>query len=103
MNYLAFPLLVLSQIVGPPESRTAVPEYQAKAVSEFADTPETLAIARRAMFEKRYQQLVDAMNLFATRYNESKGNIWPHKEAEAIKKAVRRLESLGPEFQMAKK
>jgi hypothetical protein len=103
MNYLAFPLLVLSQVVGPPESRIAVPEYQAKITSELGETPEMLAAARRVQFEKRYQELVDAMNAFAGKYNDTKGNVWPFKEAEAIRKALKRLESLGPEFQIAKK
>lgn len=103
MNYLAFPLLVLSQIVGPPESRIAVPDYQAKLESELAESQEMLATARRAQFEKRYQELVDAMNLFARKYNDTKGNVWPMKEADAIRKALKRLENLGPEFQIAKK
>jgi hypothetical protein len=103
MNYLAFPLLVLSQVVGPPENRTAIPDYQVKLESEFAETPEMLAAARRAQFEKRYQELVEAMNAFAKKYNDSKGNVWPAKEAEAIRKALKRIEDLGPEFQIAKK
>lgn len=103
MNYLAFPLLVLSQVVGPPESRTAIPDYQVKIESEFAETPEMLAALRRVEFEKRYQELVEAMNAFARKYNESKGNVWPHKEAEAIRKAWKRIEALGPEFPIARK
>jgi hypothetical protein len=103
MNYLAIPLLVLSQVVGPPEHRTAIPDYQVKLESEYSETPEMLAALRRAQFEKRYQELVDAMNAFAKKYNDTKGNVWPLKETEAIRKALKRLEELGPEFQIAKK
>lgn len=103
MSYLALPLLVLSQVVGPPESRTAVTDYQRKVVSDLDERAATLSAARRVEFEKRYQELVAAMNAFSSRYNESKGNIWPVKETEAIRKALKRIEDLGPEFQITRK
>lgn len=63
----------------------------------------TIAAARRSEFERRYQALVKAMNSFAEKYNRGKGDIWPTKEAAAVRKAFQDLEKLQPEFETARK
>jgi hypothetical protein len=53
--------------------------------------------AREAMqqrqFEVKFNQLVDAVSVFARRYNEGKGSTWPNREASQLRKAMRQLQS----------
>ncbi len=49
--------------------------------------------ARRREFEARFNQLVAAIDSFANEYNESKGTIWPQREADKLRKAMRQLQS----------
>jgi len=45
----------------------------------------------RRRFEQRFNQLVDALTHFASAYNQGHGQVWPHKQAEAVRKAYRDL------------
>jgi|GEM_PF-6337023 len=102
MNTLTIALFC--QLVGPPEGRLAAEDYRSKIVNDLPDmNQQTVAEARRVLFERRYQALVKAMNGFAEKYNETKGNTWPVKEVEAIRKAFRELEKLEPGFETAKR
>jgi len=96
----AVTLLLVNQLVGPPENRTAWSEYESKI--QHLDLPEmtaeSIAAARRAEFERRFQAVVDAMNRFAQKYNESRGQIWPHKEAAEVGRAFRLLEKVAGSF-----
>jgi hypothetical protein len=49
--------------------------------------------ARRREFEASFNQLVAAIDSFANEYNESKGTIWPQREADKLRKAMRQLQS----------
>jgi hypothetical protein len=48
---------------------------------------------QRMDFELNFQKLVHALNAFSMEYNRSKGAVWPAKEAEALRKAMERLQS----------
>lgn len=50
---------------------------------------------RQREFETKFNQLVEAVATFATRYNEGKGTVWPKREADRIRKAIRQLQSAG--------
>jgi len=96
--------LWMAEIAGVPQSRIADFDYRSKVVTDLPPTNSSIvAEARRAEFERRYQTLVKAMNAFAERYNSSNGNIWPHKEATAVRKAFGALERLEASFETARK
>jgi hypothetical protein len=105
MNNLVPLVLLVNQVVGAPGDRTVWFEYQPKI--QTPDTSEQLdramAAARRQEFERRYQALVEAMNSFADKYNDAKGNIWPLQEAQAVRKAFRDLEKLETSFSSARR
>ena len=44
------------------------------------------------LFEHRFNHLIDTLRRFGYKYNEGQGNVWPFKEAEAVRKAYRDLE-----------
>ena len=48
---------------------------------------------QRREFEERLNDLTRAIGEFSNEYNESKGHVWPKKKADAIAKAMRRLEN----------
>ena len=64
-----------------PEKIHAMPEAR-------PDAPEL----QERIFRERFQKLVDALQHFADRYNKGEGNVWPRKEAEALRKAYRNLD-----------
>jgi hypothetical protein len=102
MNTLA--IAVFAQLVSVPDRAVVAEEYRSKIVVDVsAMHSATVAEARRAMFERKYQALVKAMNAFAEKYNDSKGNTWPVKEVEAVRKAFRDLEKLEPGFESARR
>lgn len=52
-----------------------------------------LAAAQKAYFEDNFEDLVKAMQAFSTEYNRYRGQVWPAKEAENLRKAMSRLQS----------
>src|SRR5262249_15731648 len=44
------------------------------------------------LFTERFNKLVDAIRTFADEYNKGQGNIWPMRQAEALRKAYRELD-----------
>lgn len=102
MTLLLAQFVVLAELLGAPSDRVAAAELRAQV--ELPDmNSATVAAARRSEFERRYSGLVKAMNTFAEKYNQSKGTVWPLKEADAVRKAFRNLERLQPEFETASK
>ena len=43
-------------------------------------------------FEKRFNELINAIRLFSEAYNQAAGSTWPSKEARALRKAMHNLE-----------
>lgn len=61
--------------------------------------PQTIEEAQRRqnereirLFELRFDKLAEALRQFATEYNKTHGNVWPLKQAEALRKASRDLD-----------
>ena len=46
-----------------------------------------------AGIRSQVNQLVAAVDSFANEYNEGKGTIWPQREADKLRKAMRQLQS----------
>ncbi|MCX6598039.1 MAG: hypothetical protein NTV70_16910 [Acidobacteria bacterium] len=95
-------ILLLSQIVSAPDGRLAAVNYSAKVIADLPMNPTTIAATRKAEFERRYQKLVTAMNTFSTKYRQANGEVWPQKEAVAVRKAFRALERVEPAFEIPK-
>lgn len=62
-------------------------------VRAHTETTNRRALAERKRFEVKYEALGRAMDAFTLAYNAGRGHIWPKKEAEALAKAFRELES----------
>jgi hypothetical protein len=43
-------------------------------------------------FAAMFNQLVEALNNFATRYNEGRGTVWPKREADKLRKAMHQVQ-----------
>ncbi len=52
-----------------------------------------LAASQKAYFEENFEELVKAMQAFSAEYNRYRGQIWPAKEADNLRKAMNRLQS----------
>jgi hypothetical protein len=48
------------------------------------------------VLEQRFNKLVDSLRHFVDAYNRGQGNVWPMKEAEALRKAYRNFERSMP-------
>ena len=57
-----------------------------------------VTLAGEADFKRRFNQLVSAVADFAAVYNETRGTVWPAKKAEALRKAMKDLETAHPAF-----
>lgn len=44
-------------------------------------------------FEERFNKLVKALEEFTQEYNGGTGNVWPHKKAIAVEKAIKGLQT----------
>ena len=55
------------------------------------DRKQIMRLQRRE-FEERLNALSSAIDHFSREYNETKGDVWPKKKAEAIAEAIKRLE-----------
>ena len=49
---------------------------------------------RQRQFATRFNELVDAVAAFSKRYNEARGSVWPQREAEKLRKAIRHLQQV---------
>jgi len=47
---------------------------------------------QQRQFSAMFNQLVEAINNFASRYNSGQGTVWPKREAEKLGKAMRRIQ-----------
>jgi len=47
---------------------------------------------QQRQFSVMFNQLVEAINNFASRYNTGRGTVWPKREAENLGKAMRRIQ-----------
>lgn len=49
---------------------------------------------QQRQFALKFNQLVDAVASFAKAYNQGKGTVWPQREAEKLRKAMRQIQQL---------
>jgi uncharacterized protein YfiM (DUF2279 family) len=47
---------------------------------------------QQRQFSVMFNQLVEAINNFASRYNAGQGTVWPKREADKLGKAMRRIQ-----------
>lgn len=100
---IALAILLLSQSLTLTPNQMSSFEYQTKLMdARTAPDPATSETERKAAFELRYQRFVQAMNKFTEKYQASSGNVWPHKEAVALRKAFQDLERMEPGFSSRK-
>lgn len=91
-------ILVLSQSLTLTQNQVSSFEYRTKLIEGQTAQAGGAAVDRKALFEWRYQRLVQAMDKFSAKYKASGGHVWPLKEAAALKKAFRELERTEPGF-----
>jgi len=70
---------------------------QERALAEKAKQQERELQSRQEIelrqFEDRFNGLVFALAGFAKEYNQGKGMVWPHREADKLRKAIRQFQS----------
>lgn len=85
---------LLFQFQADPVRAAEFAERALKAEAQgHAETVNRRILAERKRFEERYEALGRAMDAFTSAYNAGRGHVWPKKEAEALAKAIRELES----------
>ena len=52
-----------------------------------------LAAAQKANFEENFEGLVKALQAFSDAYNRNRGQVWPAREAEHLRKAMKKFQS----------
>ena len=53
--------------------------------------------AGRRVFEQRFNTLIEALHAFSDAYEQSQGQVWPPKPADALRKTCRGLERQMPQ------
>ena len=54
------------------------------------------ATRERQLFSQRFNVLVAAVESFAKEYNQSKGHVWPKKQADDLRAAMQQLQRIEP-------
>jgi hypothetical protein len=79
-----------------PDDRVAMTELRDRALMDSVRRQERELKVRqelqRVEFENRFAELVKAMNSFIKEYNDGKGRVWPHHQAEALGKAMHNVQ-----------
>src|SRR4051812_3631934 len=93
------PCLLICQIMPVPSvDPVRAAEFQQKVMLARNKQPQVDMQARQRIqqreFADKFNQLIEAINGFANRYNEGKGNVWPRREADKLRKAWRQMEQL---------
>jgi hypothetical protein len=58
----------------------------------FEEREKSMAPLERKLFEERFNKFIDAIHRFSDEYNKSKGDVWPARQAELVKRAFHDLE-----------
>jgi hypothetical protein len=88
--------LFLCQIFSDPVRGTAMAQTALKQQTTAQErvVQDRQAQARRE-FERQFNKLVTALSEFTAEYNRGRGDVWPAKQADALKKAIRDLQRSG--------
>ena len=91
-------LLLACQLLPVPKDPVRAAEVRERALVDSARQHERDVKARQDLqqrnFEAKFNQLVDAVANFAKQYNKGKGQVWPLREAEKLRNAMRELQEL---------
>ena len=55
-----------------------------------------VAFRQEAEFRKRFNHLLEAIAAFSEQYNKGGGHVWPSKQAQNLRKAMKELEAVDP-------
>ena len=87
----------VSQLSVMPSDRVRTTEMQERALVDRGKQHEREVKAwqeiQQRQFKLKFNQLAAAVESFAKQYNENKGTIWPQREADKLRKAMRQLQS----------
>src|SRR5262249_41968010 len=68
-------------------------EMRARAeFAQFEKEKRTQKTLKQRDFELKFNQLTSALADFAEKYNAANGKVWPHREAEKVRKAIESLD-----------
>ncbi len=79
--------------IRPFETHAMVNAAEVRAVDE--QQRRSVVQAQQA-FEDKFNRLIDALQEFTKKYNGSQGQVWPAKEASALKAALKEVERAVP-------
>ena len=90
------PLLLAQNLPVPIGDVVRTAEFQQKIALAMDKRRELDARARQQQqqqqFALKFNQLVDAVANFAKVYNQGKGSVWPQREADKLRKAMRQIQ-----------
>jgi hypothetical protein len=75
----------------------------AAQVRAYAEQQRRTKVEKERGFEKKFNRLIDALGEFTRQYNGSQGQVWPAKQAEALRNALREVELALPGKESATK
>lgn len=90
---LLWVMLFQTDSTRPLQTRTMIESAKSRA---YLAQQEQASAARKRDFEKRFNKLIDALQEFTRAYNAAQGQVWPAKEAEALRVALQNLERAMP-------
>jgi hypothetical protein len=97
MSMLTY-LLIAFQFFPMPYDPVRANAIQERALVETAKQHEREHKARQELqkwrFEQKFNQLVEAIAKFSKQYNQGKGQVWPAREAEQLRKAMQELQTI---------
>ena len=64
----------------------------AAAIRTISEPQRRAEELQRQLLYERFQKLLDALESFANAHNKGRGQVWPNREAEVIRKAYRDFE-----------
>jgi uncharacterized protein involved in tolerance to divalent cations len=70
----------------------ALTEQNTARAEAMTEPQRRVAELKQRLLEERYRKLVESLERFTGEYNRWHGNVWPTKEAEALRKACHDLE-----------
>jgi len=65
---------------------------KAAQVRAYEEQERRTKVQKERGFEQKFNKLIDALGEFTRQYNGSQGQVWPAKQAEALRKALREVE-----------
>ena len=96
-------LFLAFQLVPMPKDPIRAAEIQQRALADSARQQERGVQAKQEFHQRqvelKFNQLVEAVASFARRYNETKGQAWPLREAEKLRQAMRELQAVEKSLQ----